>query len=219
MSNDPAATGPNLVSRLLAPLALALTLLAPATAAAALAPQGGKLTVAGSHQLGQAVALSADGTLALAGAPTDGAVRVLARSGGTWADTGAPLLPAAGPDATGFGGAVALSADGLVALVGAPGADDGAGAAWLFVRSGATWTQAGRLTGIGEDGDGQFGVAVALSADGAVAVVSAPLDANGAGAVWVFVRSGSSWLPRGPKLLATGTSGTPLLGRSVAVSG
>ena len=170
MSNVPAAIGRKLMARALPPLMLAAVLAIPATAQASLAPQGGKLTGGGVWQLGQSVALAADGTLALAGAPANGSVRVLTRSGATWSDTGAPLVPAAGPDAAGFGTAVAVSADGAVALVGAPDADAGYGAAWLFVRSGGTWTQAARLTGAGEAGAGKFGSSVALSADGSAAV-------------------------------------------------
>src|SRR3954451_25258143 len=47
----PAASRRNLVSRLLAPQVLAVTLLEAATESAELVPQGGTLNVAGSHQL------------------------------------------------------------------------------------------------------------------------------------------------------------------------
>ena len=48
-------------------------------------------------------------------------------------------------DETGEGGSlgtsVALSADGNIAIVGTPFDDGNVGAAWIFVRSGTTWTQ------------------------------------------------------------------------------
>ena len=48
---------------------------------------------------------------------------------------------------------VALSADGNTALIGGFGDNEGAGAAWVFTRSGATWTQQGeKLTAGGEVG-------------------------------------------------------------------
>ncbi len=39
------------------------------------------------------------------------------------------------------GGSVALSADGNTAIVGGYGDNNGAGAAWVFTRSGGVWTQ------------------------------------------------------------------------------
>ena len=219
MSNLPAAIGRKLMARALPPLALAAVLAIPATAQASLAAQGGKLAGGGVWQLGQSVALAGDGTMALAGAPANGSVRVLTRSGAAWTDTGAPLVPAAGPDASGFGTAVAVSADGAVALVGAPDADAGYGAAWLFVRSGGTWTQAARLTGAGEASAGKFGSSVALSADGGVAVVGAPAEAGGSGAGWVFVRSAGTWTQRGTKLTGAGATGAATFGTAVAVAG
>ena len=56
---------------------------------------------------------------------------------------------------------MALSADGNTALIGGFG-DGGSvkGAAWVFTRSGTTWTQQGaKLTGSDETGTGQFGTA------------------------------------------------------------
>ena len=62
---------------------------------------------------------------------------------------------------------MALSADGNTALIGGSDDDDSVGAAWVFTRSGATWTQQGaKLTGSDEVGAGDFGESVALSADG-----------------------------------------------------
>ncbi len=43
-----------------------------------------------------------------------------------------------------FGSAVAISADGTTAIVGAPGDAGGRGAAWVFTREGSTWIAAGR---------------------------------------------------------------------------
>ena len=60
-----------------------------------------------------------------------------------------------------FGYSVALSAtEGNYALIGAPGDDNDVGAAWVFTRSGSTWTQQGaKLTAkSGEEiGAGEFG--------------------------------------------------------------
>jgi hypothetical protein len=118
-----------------------------------------------------------------------------------------------------FGSSVALSADGNTALVGAPGDSGGAGAAWVFTRSGSTWTQQGeKLTGAGETGVARFGGSVALSADGDTALIGGARDAEGVGAAWVFTRSASTWAQQGEKLTGAGESGPGAFGQSVALS-
>src|ERR1700680_4516731 len=53
---------------------------------------------------------------------------------------------------------VALSTDGNTALIGGPADNGEVGAAWVFTRSGSTWTQqGGKLTGGGETGTGEVG--------------------------------------------------------------
>jgi hypothetical protein len=116
-----------------------------------------------------------------------------------------------------FGNAVALSADGNTALVGAP-YDGNTGAVWVFTRSGSTWSpQSGKLLGAGENGEGAFGASVALSADGNTALIGAPYDGI-AGAAWVFTRSGSAWTQQGEKLTAAGAVGEAQFGSSVTLS-
>src|SRR5262245_17717861 len=56
---------------------------------------------------------------------------------------------------------VSLSADGNTAIVGGPGDNANAGAVWVFVRSGGTWTQQGsKLVGTGASGAAQQGFSV-----------------------------------------------------------
>ena len=119
-----------------------------------------------------------------------------------------------------FGDSVALSSDGNTALIGGPGDNVGVGAAWVFTRSGSTWTQQGsKLTGSGEVGiASEFGFSVALSSDGNTAVIGGPLDNGEAGAVWLFTRSGSTWTQEGAKLTGTGPDGVAQFGSSVALS-
>jgi FG-GAP repeat len=136
----------------------------------------------------------------------------------------APLVQQ-GPKLTGgeelgagrFGRSVALSEDGDTALIGGPRDGDEAGAAWVFTRSGSTWTQLVKLTGAGELGAGCFGRSVALSADGDTALVGAPRDNSGLGAVWVFTRSGATWVQQA-ELTGSDESGRGWFGRSVALS-
>ncbi len=181
---------------------------------------------------GTNVALSADGNTALIGGWNDdsvasgdrdysgkGAAWVFTRSGSTWTQQGPKLTPT---DETGngkFGTIVALSADGDTALIGAWNDDTSKGAAWVFSRSGGAWSQQGpKLTGAGEVGEGRFGVAVALSADGDRALIGALYDNGTRGAAWVFTRSGSTWTQEGGKLTGGGESGEGEFGTNVALS-
>jgi len=202
--------------------------------------QGPKLT-GGSEELasgmfGETVALSADGNTALIGGFGDGAEAhgpglwgegaawVFTRSGSTWTQQGPKLRPTgeikSGTYTGGeFGGSVALSSDGDTALVSAVGDNYWVGAAWVFTRSGETWTQQGeKLTGSGEVGEGEFGSSVALSADGSTALVGGPGDTAEAGAAWAFTRSGETWTQQGEKL-TDGEAGEGWFGLSVALSG
>ncbi len=195
--------------------------------------QGPKLTgvgESGDGEFGGSVALSADGSTALIGGPADnfngytgqahGAAWVFTRSGSTWTQQGSKLTGAAeSGDGTMFGSSVALSADGNTALIGGFSDDYDVGAAWVFTRSGTTWTQQGpKLTAADESGYGQFGYSVALSADGNTALIGGFYEGVGVGAAWVFTRSGTTWTQQGSKLTGAGESGDGYFGCSVALS-
>jgi hypothetical protein len=121
------------------------------------------------------------------------------------------------------GCSVALSADGNIAIVGGYNDNNlgpaGAGAAWVFTRSGGVWTQQGpNLVGTGAVGAAHQGSSVALSADGNTAIVGGEWDNDLLGATWVFIRSSRVWTQQGPKLIGTGAVGAASQGSSVAVS-
>lgn len=113
-----------------------------------------------------------------------------------------------------FGFSVAV--DGDTAVVGALD-DSGQGAAYVFVRTGVTWSLQQRLTAVsdGVAGD-QFGHAVAVSGD--TVVVSATAKANAQGYVYVFVRSGTTWSQQA-EFTAPGGAAGDCFGCSVAVRG
>jgi hypothetical protein len=190
--------------------------------------QGEKLTGAGEMSFnfglfGYGVALSADANTALIGAQGDnhfqGAAWVFARSGSTWTQQGEKLTGAGEVGEGRFAVSVALSADGNTALFGGEGDNEDVGAAWVFTRSGSTWTQQGeKLVGGGEAGKAEVGRSVALSSDGNTALVGGTIDNGQQGAAWVFTRSGSTWTQQGPKLTPSDASGNPLFGASVALS-
>jgi hypothetical protein len=107
-----------------------------------------------------------------------GAAYVFTSSGSTWTQQ-AKLTASDGAANNDFGFSVALS--GSTALVGAFGNNSGTGAAYVFVRSGSTWTQQAKLASSG----GGFGNSVTLS--GSTALVGAPLNPSHIGAAYVFV--------------------------------
>jgi hypothetical protein len=95
-----------------------------------------------------------------------------------------------------FGYSVALSGDTLV--VGASGhGTSSQGAAYMFARSGTTWTQQAELTAAEAQQDDVFGASVAMS--GNTIAIAAPghiaSTPNGTvgGFTYVFVGSGSTW--------------------------
>ena len=190
--------------------------------------QGKKLTggeETGAGEFGESVALSTEGNYALIGGPADngrvGAAWVFLRSGTTWAQQGEKLTGAEESGEGEFGASVAIaSKEGNYALIGGPGDNKEVGASWVFLRSGTSWAQQGKkLTGSEESGEGQFGDSVALSAEGTYALAGGLGDKEGAGAAWVFLRSGTTWTQQGKKLTGSEETGEGEFGESVAVSG
>jgi hypothetical protein len=113
---------------------------------------------------------------------------------------------------------VALSADGNTAVVGGPLDNWGIGAAWVFTRTGVSWTQQVKLVGSNNYGNAQQGTSVALSGDGNTAILGGPADNRNTGAAWVFARNGEAWSEL-KKLVGTGAWGLAQQGLSVALSG
>jgi hypothetical protein len=190
-----------------------------------------KLTAAdgtSSDNFGYAVALSGDGLTALVGAFRDdttagtdaGSAYVFVRSGNSWSQQ-AKLTAADGVATDNFGISVSLNHDGNTALVGAwynDTAAGNAGCAYVFVRSGSSWSQMPKLTAADGAASDYFGRAVSLSRDGATALVGASEDDSGRGSAYVFVCDGSSWSQQA-KLTAADRSGNDYFGKSVALSG
>ena len=177
----------------------------------------------GTAWQGFSVALSADGNTAIVGGAVDasgkGAVWIFTRSGSTWAQQGTKLVASDRVGNAWFGKSVSLSADGNTALVGGYNDNANAGAAWIFTRSGTTWTQEGsKLVGTGAIGAAQQGTYVSLSADGTIAAIGGAGDDSSKGATWVFTRSASTWTQQGNKLVGTGAVGASKQGQSVALS-
>ena len=132
---------------------------------------------------------------------------------------GSKLVGTGNIGAASQGLSVAISADGNTAIVGGYLDNGGQGAAWVWTRSGSSWSQQGnKLVGTGNSGFAGQGISVAISADGNTAIVGGYLDGV-QGAAWVWTRSGSTWSQQGSKLVGTGGIGSYIQqGNSVALS-
>jgi hypothetical protein len=164
---------------------------------------------------GRSVGISGSSVIVGADGKTDsaGAAYVFTRSGTTWSQQATLTAPHAASD-TYFGYAVALS--GSTAVAGAPGQNAGTGAAYVFTRSGTTWSQQATLTAPHAASDTYFGYAVALS--GSTAVAGAPGQNAGTGAAYVFTRSGTTW-PRRTVLTASHAIKSGGFGNGTAIVG
>jgi hypothetical protein len=158
--------------------------------------------VADSDQFGCSVSLSGDTAVIGArgddGGPTlesSGSAYVFELSGGSWGESA--KLTAADPGLYAyFGDSVSISGD--TALIGAwfayNGPGLGSGAAYVFDRSGSSWTQRARLRGESSFKVDRFGQSVSL--DGDLALVGAPHSGpavSDTGTAYAFAREGSEW--------------------------
>jgi hypothetical protein len=183
-------------------------------------------------QFGYSVALSSDGNTAVVGARyvddqyegTDiGSVYIFTRTDGTW-DTGTKIRATFPTVSSYFGHSVSISDDGNTIVVGANQDDDvgiNTGAAYIFIRSGSTWTQQTKLTAFdGVTGD-EFGYSVSISSDGNTVIVGAHRDSDGgadSGSVYVFSRSGSDWTQQAKLTASEDAAANDHFGYSVSIS-
>lgn len=126
-------------------------------------------------------------------------------------------------------GGTAFSENGSVLAIGAPGfLADGAnpiGAVFVFEKSGGLWNLKAELTGSIAEYMDDFGSSVAVSSDGSVIAVGAPVDepAGGSanGLVYIFERSGSSWsdTTETAVLYPSDTVPSTMTGFSLAING
>ena len=156
-------------------------------------------------QFGVSVGISTDGNTVISGAQaedtggtTAGATYVFTRSGTTWSQE-AKLQPSdvAAGDTSGY--QVSISGDGNTIIISSHSDDTGytgAGAAYIFTRSGTTWSQQAKLVASNPGEYDSFGKGVGISTDGNTVLVGAPGEDTGvgdAGAVYAFTRSGTTW--------------------------
>jgi len=144
------------------------------------------------HHFGRSVSINGD-SVAIGTRASEGGVYVFSRAETTWGplwSEEAKLQSSDNQVGDEFGRSVGISGDVLV--VGAPydnAYGNYAGAAYIFVRFGRSWTQEAKIWGKDTRSGNYFGDIVAIS--GATVVVGT--GAEPFGAAYVFTLSGSAW--------------------------
>jgi hypothetical protein len=212
--------------------------------AVALSSDGSTLAIGAYQEASSATGVGGDQTN---DAMTDaGAVYVFTRAGSAWSQQAYVKASNTG-ESNAFGYAVALSSDGSTLAVGAPGEASGAtgvngdqtshseydaGAVYIFVRGGSTWSQQAYIKASNTASWAGFGIAVSLSADGSTLAVGASTEgswstgidgdqanniASRTGAVYVFTRAGTDW-SQAAFVKASNTGAQDRFGSTVALS-
>ena len=165
---------------------------------------------------GDSIAISDDGTLVVIATPSDdttGHVSIFTESGGSWS-------PAASPADTdsndySFGTSVGLSDDKSTMFIGAYN-ETHAGKEYVFINSGAAWSQAAVLEPADVSPDDYFGTSVAVYGD--TAIIGAYKFNSDAGRAYAFKNTGSSW-NQAAVLEPTDSASGAYFGKAVSVSG
>jgi len=184
-------------------------------------------------ELGWSVKISGD--IALVGAPlkdnecppdplssmledcNTGSIYVFEKNGNTWKEQA--ILTATNVSA-GFGWSVGISGD---TIIGGAQFEDIAGtlsgSAYVFTRSGSTWTEEAKLTASDVAAGDEFGRTVSISGDTVIVGAFRDDDAGtDSGSAYVFTRSGNIWTEEA-KLTASDAAAGDEFGRTVSISG
>ena len=203
-------------------------------------------TLAVSSSLEDSNATGVNGTEADNSANASGAVYVFIKNGTNWAQEA--YIKASNTNAGDrFGYKISLSSDGNTLAVGAQRESSNAtgingnetdnsavaaGAAYVFTRTGSTWTQQAYIKASNTDTNDLFGTSVSLSGDGNTLAVSSFSEASNAtgingdennnsagqaGAAYVYKRTGVTWT-QDAYVKASNTEAQDFFGRSVSLS-
>jgi hypothetical protein len=176
--------------------------------AVALSADGNTLAVSAVYEDSGATGIN--GNQADNSTPDSGAVYIFTRIGNAWSQQAYIKASNTGEreDGDTFGFTVALSSDGNTLAVGAPSEDSaakeingnqtdnsasGAGAAYVFVRSGSMWAQQAYIKSPNARANTLFGYSVSLDTGGNTLAIGAFDENDGRGALYIVIRSGAAW--------------------------
>jgi len=131
------------------------------------------------------------------------------------------------PDSPGgdhlFGYSTYISQSGSFMIIGAPGENNGQGAAYIYARSGSSWGSSYRIVSDTPENSTYFGYSVAISND--YAVIGVKYDDGGRGELEIFKKNGTIWqhlrtiTDIAPYSTSNYLDANANLGHSVAISG
>jgi hypothetical protein len=170
---------------------------------------------AAGDAFGASVSLSGLGNVALIGAPDhngdQGAAYVFVHGGRSWSEQREFQDPGAAGEAYGY--SVSEAADGLTGVVGAPLANGGDGAAYVFSQLGSSQQQ---LVGTATPATSLFGLSVSIDALTGRILVGSPFANLGEGAAFVYDNAGSRWT-QSQELAPSNPGGSDAFGFSVSL--
>ena len=189
--------------------------------------QGGKYVLDGQitasdgaygDEFGVSVSLSGLGNVALISAVDhngyQGAAYVFVNHGKSWSQQREYQDPVAPGEAYGY--SVSEAADGLVGVVGAPFANGGQGAAYVFSELGSSQHQLVGSVVSTDPPTSLFGLSVSVDALGTRVLVGSPSANYGDGATFVYDQTWGGWT-QSQELVQSNPSGADLFGYSVAL--
>lgn len=184
-----------------------------------------------NDQFGYTTSLSLDGSRVAISARTktgtagtlQGAVYVFLRTAVTWAQE-AKLVQSDPASGDYFGFSLVMSSDstrliaGTLYKTGTAGANQGA--AYIYLRTGTSWAQEQKLLASDPAANDYFGYAVTMSSDGlrvGIGAYGKTGTASTQGAVYIFLRTGTTWALE-QKLLAADPAAGDYFGFSVSMT-
>jgi hypothetical protein len=177
-----------------------------------------------NDNFGQSVAVSGDTVIVgatgdtIGGNANQGSAYIFIRgTNGLWTQQ-RKLTAADGDTYHIFGSSVAITGDTVV--VGAPGANVDQGSAYVYVRSGTTWSLQQKLLANDGAASDRFGNSVGIAGDSIIvgAFCNSIGGNNNQGSAYVFVRDGSAWTQQ-QRLTAADGDSVDNFGGSVAIGG
>ena len=134
-----------------------------------------------ADKFGYSVSISSDGNTVIVGAWGEGtltgsgtgAAYIFVKTGSNWTQQ-AKIRSSDIETGDYFGGSVSISSDGNTAIIGAYGEDTGgssAGAAYIFIRTGSTWSEQAKIQSSDIQAGDNFSYSVSISSDGNTVIV------------------------------------------------
>lgn len=158
--------------------------------------------IASSGGLGTSVSVNRNGDRVIAGAPTstNGQANIYTLSS-TTLTLETTLTASDGASGDSYGTSVSMDTTGTRVAIGSPKADPSsladAGKAYVYVRSGTTWSQEAIIEASDKATNNYFGTSVSISEDGTRLLIGAPNRSSGgiskSGGIYAYVRSNNIW--------------------------